>query len=325
MLQFTFLGTSSGVPTLTRNVSGLAIQHNNSKEWILIDAGEGTQHRIQQAKLSLQNLKAICITHVHGDHCYGLVGLLASAGMGARKEPLIVIAPKEIQQWFEVTCQLTDLYLPYSVEFIDVGTLTHAVQVNDEIQISTIALHHRVASYAFAIEATQQHKKLNLELLNTLQIPKGKLWGDLQQGKSVEWNDQVVDSKSVINITTLHIKAIVSGDNDQPELLKAACENVHVLIHESTYNQATLEKVGAAPMHSSAKMVAEFAQSVSLPNLILTHFSSRYHHENGMAELKQEAQQFYHGQLFMANDFDCYELNVNGELSQIHFAKPKEK
>lgn len=73
MLQFTFLGTSSGVPSLTRNVSGLAVRHSKNKDWILIDAGEGTQHRIQQTNLTLQNLKAICITHVHGDHCYGLL------------------------------------------------------------------------------------------------------------------------------------------------------------------------------------------------------------------------------------------------------------
>ena len=88
MLEFTFLGTSSGVPTLTRNVSGLAIHYGKTKDWILVDAGEGTQHRVQQAKLSLQHLKAICITHVHGDHCYGLMGLLASAGMNGRKDPI---------------------------------------------------------------------------------------------------------------------------------------------------------------------------------------------------------------------------------------------
>jgi ribonuclease Z len=79
----------------SRNVSALAIRNSKNKDWILVDAGEGTQHRIQQAKLSLQNLVAICITHVHGDHCYGLVGLLASAGMNARTAPLTIIAPKK--------------------------------------------------------------------------------------------------------------------------------------------------------------------------------------------------------------------------------------
>ena len=130
MLHFTFLGTSSGVPTLTRNVSALAIRNSKNKDWILVDAGEGTQHRIQQAKLSLQNLVAICITHVHGDHCYGLVGLLASAGMNARTAPLTIIAPKEIQQWIEVTAQLTDLHLPYPLNFINVNEAAQILQID---------------------------------------------------------------------------------------------------------------------------------------------------------------------------------------------------
>ncbi len=317
MLQFTFLGTSSGVPSLTRNVSGLAVRHSKNKDWILIDAGEGTQHRIQQTNLTLQNLKAICITHVHGDHCYGLLGLLASAGMNGRKDALTLIAPKEIQAWLASSMQLTELYLPYEIHFIDVTTIQAPVQINSELTISAHALHHRVASYAFAIEVTQQQKKLNIDALNALSIPKGKLWGDLQQGKNIEWNGETLQSQDFVEITTQHVKAIVSGDNDQPELLHQACEHADLLIHESTYTQETLEKVGASPMHSSAKMVAEFAESVKLPNLILTHFSPRYHDANGIALLEQEAKQSYTGQLFMAEDLKVFELDVNSTLRQI--------
>ncbi len=317
MLQFTFLGTSSGVPSLTRNVSGLAVRHSKNKDWILIDAGEGTQHRIQQTNLSLQNLKAICITHVHGDHCYGLLGLLASAGMNGRKDALTLIAPKEIQAWLESSMQLTELYLPYEINFIDVTTIQAPVQINSELTISAYVLHHRVASYAFAIEVIQQQKKLNVNALNALTIPKGKLWGDLQQGKNIEWNGEILQSNDFIEITMQHVKAIVSGDNDQPELLHQACKNADLLIHESTYTQKTLEKVGASPMHSSANMVAEFAESVKLPNLILTHFSPRYHDAKGIALLEQEAKQFYTGQLFMAEDLKVFELDVNSTLRQI--------
>ncbi|MFX4528042.1 MBL fold metallo-hydrolase, partial [Acinetobacter baumannii] len=85
----------------------------------------------------------ICITHVHGDHCYGLVGLLASAGMNARSKPLIVIAPKEIQQWFEITAQLTDLYLPYSLQFIDVNEAMQPQQITDEFIVQAHPLSHR--------------------------------------------------------------------------------------------------------------------------------------------------------------------------------------
>lgn len=316
MLQFTFLGTSSGVPSLMRNVSGLAVHHSKSKDWILVDAGEGTQHQIQRAKLSLQHLKAICITHVHGDHCYGLMGLLASAGMNARKESLTIIAPKNIQLWFEATQHLTDLHLPYPLHFIDVSTLDTAMPINDSMQISAIALHHRVESYAFAITATHTQKKLKTDLLDAIGLAKGKAWGDLQQGKDIEWQGQILKSVDYVDIQQHQVKAVIGGDNDQPDLLKTACLDANVLVHESTYTQATLDKVGTAPMHSSAKMVAEFAQSVQLPNLILTHFSARYHDAGGMKLISEEAEQFYQGNLVLAEDLASYELNESGQLTQ---------
>lgn len=317
MLQFTFLGTSSGVPSLTRNVSGLAVRHSKTKDWILIDAGEGTQHRIQMTNLSLQNLKAICITHVHGDHCYGLLGLLASAGMNGRKEALTLIAPKEIQTWLQSSIELTALFLAYPIHFIDVSEIRDKIEINPELFISAHALHHRVASYAFAIEVIHQQKKLNVDALNALSIPKGKLWGDLQHGQDIEWNGEILQSQDFVEVTTQQVKAIVSGDNDQPELLHQACENADILIHESTYTQETLEKVGKSPMHSSAKMVAAFAESVKLANLILTHFSPRYHDVKGIALLEQEAKKFYTGHLFMAEDLKIFELNASGQLKVV--------
>ena len=115
MLKLTFLGTSAGVPTKQRNVTALAVESLNpyasntqnatqskkSRPWVLVDCGEGTQQQLLHTKLSLHQLQAICITHVHGDHCYGLPGLLASAAMSGRCEPLIIVAPKAIATLLE--------------------------------------------------------------------------------------------------------------------------------------------------------------------------------------------------------------------------------
>ncbi|HEY4542163.1 MAG TPA: MBL fold metallo-hydrolase, partial [Noviherbaspirillum sp.] len=97
MMEIQFLGTSAGTPTKTRNVSALAIRSLDSRSWYLVDCGEGTQHRILHTRLSLRSLGAIFITHVHGDHCYGLPGLLASAGMHKRTDELSIIGPLAIQ------------------------------------------------------------------------------------------------------------------------------------------------------------------------------------------------------------------------------------
>lgn len=315
MLSFTFLGTSSGVPTLSRNVSGIAVKTTLNKKWILIDAGEGTQHRIQQAKLSLHDLSVVCITHVHGDHCYGLLGLLASAGMGARTEPLTMIAPKEIWQWFEMSAKLTDLHLPYPVHFIESRKLTATHEVFEHVLIQSYPLHHRVPCNAFAITVQRPQCKLNQTLLEQLAVPQGKLWGKLQQGLDIEWNGQLIKSADIVIHETQQTRAVIAGDNDQPELLMQACQHADVLIHESIYSQAVLDKVGSAPMQSSATMVAQFAQAAQLPNLILTHFSPRHQGDTGQTELRQEAATYYHGELFLANDLEVYELNTEGPLT----------
>ena len=317
MLHFTFLGTSSGVPTLTRNVSALAIRNSKNKDWILVDAGEGTQHRIQQAKLSLQNLVAICITHVHGDHCYGLVGLLASAGMNARTATLTIIAPKEIQQWIEVTTQLTDLHLPYPLNFINVNKAAQILQITDELSIQAHPLSHRVPSFAFSIIAQYTQKKLDTQTLIQLGVPKGKVWGDLQQGLDVQLNEQTLKAVDFIQTQTQRVHAIVGGDNDSPELLAQACQDAQLLIHESTYTQAILDKVGSGPMHSSAKMVAEFAQKHNLGNLILTHFSPRHQDQIGQKAIADEVLQYYQGNFYLADDFDQFSLDMIGQLTKI--------
>lgn len=317
MLHFTFLGTSSGVPSLTRNVSGLAIKNTQNKSWILIDAGEGTQHRIQQAKLSLKHLQAICITHVHGDHCYGLIGLLASTGMSGRTEPLTLVAPKEIHTWIQTTAQLTELYLPYKIQFIDVTTIQDGYELDNTLTLTSYPLHHRVPSYAFGITATHCQKKLDTQKLIEIGLPKGKAWGDLQNGHDVVHNEQTLNSKDYVTISEQRVHAVVGGDNDELPLLKHACQTADLLIHEATYTQEILEKVGAYPMHSSAKMVAEFAEQEQLPALILTHFSPRYHDEKGMSQLKEEIQTYYSGVFFMADDLNEYLLNSEGQVLHV--------
>lgn len=109
---------------------------------------------------------------------------------------------------------------------------------------------------------------------------------------------KIILSNDVLSKTIQQVYAIVGGDNDQPNLLADACKHANLLIHETTYTQTVLDKVGAAPMHSSAKMVAEFAESIKLPNLIATHLSTRYHDTQGVQMIQDEIAQYYHGHFF---------------------------
>lgn len=318
-MDLLFLGTSSGTPTKQRNVTALALQPENSKHWYLIDCGEGTQHQLLHCSLSLKTLKAVLITHVHGDHCYGLLGLLASASMLGRQEPLTLIAPQAIEDWLKASCQLTELYLPYTVNFFAVEQLKE--WHDDEVQIQPTLLAHRVPSYAYTFIENNIEPSLNTQKLLAEQIPQGQLWGQLKKGLDVEWQGKILHSQDYLVASRPARKIIVGGDNDTPELLTQACDQAQVLIHEATYTEDIAAKVGAKVQHSSAAIVAKFAQQQQLPHLILTHFSPRYQNNTeqspSIADIQQEAVQYYQGKLYLAEDFAKYRLTKTGELLSV--------
>ena len=313
-MQFVFLGTSSGVPTLQRNVSGLAVQASGQKAWVLVDCGEGTQHQLLRAGWSLRHLAAICITHVHGDHCYGLPGLLASAGMAGRTEPVRLIAPAPIQALLHAVVQTTDLHLPFALEFVEVATLAEAgteALALPGLTVRAVALSHRVPSYAYCLRETAPGPKLNVAQLRADAVPEGTLWGRLQRGEDV----QLADGRRVCAAAyqlppPVPPQLIVAGDNDQPELLSAHVDAHTVLVHEATFTQEQWQRTGRQFQHSSAQQVAAWAQTTALAGLILTHFSARYHGQAqgvpALTPLMVEAAAHFFGPMFLANDLDTF-------------------
>jgi ribonuclease Z len=315
-MEILFLGTSSGTPTKTRNVSALALRPPQTKAWYLVDCGECTQHQLLHAPLSLLDLAAIFITHIHGDHCYGLPGLLASAGMLNRTQPLTIAGPPAVRHFVEGVMETTQLRLPYPVEYIDVEKIS-AMRQFAEVEVQSTALSHRVPSYGYSFSEKGIRGKLDALKLKQDGIPPGPVWNRIQQGQNaVLPNGHAVTADNYLLPPRKPRKIIVGGDNDTPALLAAQAVDADVLIHEATYTEAVLEKVGAAPQHSSAKQVAQFAQEAGIPNLVLTHFSPRYHEQKGetLALLEAEARSFYRGRLFLANDGGHYTLDTSGWL-----------
>lgn len=316
-MRITFLGTSSGMPTLRRNVTAAVIAPENSKRWYLVDCGEATQHQLLRTRFSMQHLQAIFITHVHGDHCYGLPGLLASAGTMGRSEALTIVAPSSISLFIAAICQHTLLDLPYAVDFHPVEELT-GLSTKD-YQVGRIALSHRVPSFAYQFSDLVSSTRLDTRKLRSAGVLPGPLWGALQAGENVDLpgGGRLQASEYLLPVKPQRI--IVGGDNDQPELLAEYAPELDLLIHEATYTASVAQQVEPGPQHSSARSVASFAQRLGIPNLILTHFSKRYHHsaEASIAEVQQEAEAYYQGRLYLANDFDEYQLLADGELQRL--------
>lgn len=318
-MEIQFLGTSSGTPTKTRNVSGLALRSFVTRGWYLVDCGEGTQHRILHTSLSLATLQAIFITHIHGDHCYGLPGLLASAGLLNRADPLLIVGPPEVRGYVECVLDTTRLRLPYALEFIAIedGAVIGGLQ---DFDVRVTAMSHRVPSYAFSFTERAVENKLDVEKLKREGVVRGPDWGRLQQGEPVIAPDgRVLQSGDYLLPRRKPRKIIVGGDNDAPERLHDEAASADVLVHEATYTEDMLKKVGPAPQHSCARQVAQAASEAGLVNLVLTHFSPRYQEDGGtpaLAEIEAEARQVYSGNLFLASDLDRYILDRQGVLTK---------
>ncbi|MEK8032899.1 MBL fold metallo-hydrolase [Ideonella sp. DXS29W] len=324
-MELLFLGTSSGTPTKSRNVTALAVLDEQGPGWCLVDAGEGTQHQVLKSPLSLRDLRAILVTHVHGDHCYGLPGLLASAGLSGRQAPLQIIAPEGIEEWLRATQAATQLHLPFEMEFIRAEPVRHLPL--GPWRVDAVELSHRVPSFAYAFTEAQVEPMLDTEKLAQDGVPQGPLWGRLKKGIEVEHAGRVLRPADYLKHPFAPRKIIVGGDNDRPDLLAEACAGCQVLVHEATYTADVAAKVGPGVGHSHAAAVAAFAESVGLPHLVLTHFSARYQANTGESsgmgsgptidDIRAEAAAAYRGQLWLADDFARYRLLRTGEFGPV--------
>ncbi|UPF01675.1 ribonuclease Z [Pseudomonas mosselii] len=318
-MDLQFLGTSSGVPTKARNVSATAVIEASGTGWYLVDCGEGTQHQLLHSPLSVRDLRAILITHVHGDHCFGLPGLLASAGMSGRKEPLQLVLPADLQTWVRQSLAVSDTYLPFELQMQPVETFTGLEHGN--VQIGVVELSHRVPSYGFVFEERDPEPRLDTQRLQADGIPAGPMWGQLARGKTVEHEGRQLDPQTYLQPTRPAQRIIVCGDNDRPELLSTLAANVDVLVHEATFTQPVVERTQATFGHSTAAAVARFAETAGVRNLVLTHFSARYQSGGGrggsIEEVREEAQAHYNGHLTLARDLQRYRLGRDGVVVEV--------
>ncbi|GAA3945588.1 ribonuclease Z [Allohahella marinimesophila] len=319
-MELIFLGTSAGTPTLRRNVSGAAIRRQHAKRWYLVDCGEGTQHRILKTPLSLYTLDAIFITHVHGDHCFGLPGLLASASMSGRTEPMRIYAPPAIEQFIRVAIDTSQSWLSYEIEFIPITQAQQDLDCGD-FTVDVTELSHRVPSFAYGFTEKPGQRKLNVKKLRADQVPAGPDWGLIHQGKDVTLADgRLLRSNEYLLPEPKRRKIIICGDNDTPDCLADSAKTAEVVVHEATYTEDVAQALKFDPQHSTAQAIAAFAEAAAVKNLVLTHFSSRFQQigrgPRTMAEIEAEARACYSGHLHLANDLHRFRLDAEGRLER---------
>lgn len=318
-MDLQFLGTSAGVPTKARNVSATAVIEASGKNWYLVDCGEATQHQLLRTSLSLRDLRAVFITHVHGDHCFGLPGLLGSTAMGGRTEPLDLILPAALHEWVRLSLAVSDCHLPYALRLHAVETL--GGWSSRHVQVETVRLSHRVPCHGYVFSEINPDPRLDVERLDAEGVPRGPLWGELARGHTVEHAGRMFASRDYLRPTRPARRVIVCGDNDTPQLLAEVIPGVDVLVHEATFTEPVIERTGQTYGHSTAAAIARFAATSGVPNLVLTHFSARYQanpqRSPSIDDIREEARAHYGGQLILARDLQRYHLGRDGRLEPV--------
>lgn len=321
-MKFRFLGTSAGGPTLERNVAALALTFEQKSSWYLFDAGDGTQQQILRTSLSLPRLDKIFITHMHGDHCYGLPGLLTSRGlMSGGEKDITIYGPVGIKEFVLTVLHLSHTNLDYQINFVEF-TDSQTVFEDDSEIIRCVKLSHDAPSFGYVLDEKERPGEFDVAKARAAGIPSGPLYGKLSRGETVVLEDgREFNGADFIGTPRKGRRVIIGGDNDSPELLGDYLNDADLFIHESTHTQEVKDNLRWDARHSTAQSVAAVAERANVTNLILTHFSPRYglklpsDHVSSVARISEEAQVAYNGMLYLAQDFDCFSLDRNGALS----------
>lgn len=313
-MQVTFLGTSSGVPTRARNVSAVALRLPQRAELWLFDCGEGTQHQFLRSDLRVSQLRRIFVTHMHGDHVFGLPGLLASLGLAGSCAGIDLYGPDPLRDYLEGVMRTSSTRIGYPLR-------THRVKEaaargclvldDDDITVRCTALTHRVPAYAYRVDQKPRAGRFDVEQARALGIPPGPVYAELKAGRSVTLDDgRVIRGEALCGPPRPGCSVVYCTDTVFSEAAVALARGADLLIHESTFSHGEAE-LAIARQHSTSTMAAQTALEAGVKRLVLTHLSPRYVAGNPMTpdDLVAEARAIF-PETIVAKDFLSLEVGA---------------
>ena len=301
MLSVTILGNNSAVPAFNRHPTSQVVSHDGNN--YLVDCGEGTQIQMIKYKIRRGKISHIFISHLHGDHYFGLVGLLNTFGLLNHIQELHVFGPAPLQQIIELQMKVAETILPYPLHF---HTLTrHEVLVdNEDIRITAFPTAHRIECYGFLFEEKEGKRKLLIDKVRKLNIPVS-FYSSLQLGKDyITPRGKVIRNFEVTSDPQKPKKYAFCADTKYDENLIKYIYGCDMIYHETTYLDNMKDKAHER-FHCTTKQAAELAKKAMVKKLLIGHFSSKY---ATLEQFESEAKEV----------FPNTELAIEGSSYEIH-------
>ncbi len=305
-MEITFLGTGAGIPSKERNVTAIIVNFlAEMKQLWLFDCGEATQHQLLHTTIKPRKITKIFITHLHGDHLFGLPGLLSSRSFLGGKDPVTLYGPQGLKQFVETSLKTSGSRLTYDLRFVE---LTEAGDVfeDDLVKVDCVKLDHGIDSYGYRISEKDRPGKLDTQKLQDLGISPGPIYRKIKtQEQTILEDGTVLNRKDFLGSPKKGKKLVLFGDTRYMPEHREFIEHADVLVHEATFHHEN-KALAYDYFHSTTVQAATFAKDASVKALLLTHISSRYQRADEKM-LVQEARDIFPNTM-IAHDFYTFQV-----------------
>ena len=297
-MKLTILGCHSATPRTNTKPTSQVLEIRN--HLFLIDCGEGTQVELRRNKIKFARIKHIFISHLHGDHYFGLVGLISTFRLLTREAELHIYCPKGLKEVITLQMKLGDSWTNYPLIFHELDSKASELIFEDEnVEVYTIPLDHRIYTNGFLFKEKEGNRKLDMNavLNNNIDV---SYYRKLQQGFDVMNEDGILIKNETVTKKGIKPKSYAfCSDTVYNESIVSIINGTDILYHESTFLEKN-KKLAGPTKHSTAKQAAEIAKKANVGTLILGHYSTRY---NDLEVFRTEAKTI----------FDHVELAVDGK------------
>ncbi len=301
-MNLTILGCYAATPRTFTNPTSQVLEINN--RLFLIDCGEGTQVQLRKNKVKFSAINHIFISHLHGDHFYGLIGLISTFNLLNRNNPLTVYGPVGVKEIIKLQLKMSNSWPQYELNFVELSSnQSEIIFEDDKVIVKTIPLKHRIYTNGFLFNEKPKERKLNVAAVQEYEI-ETCYYQNIKNGRDITLDDGRIISNELLTFDPPAPKSYAfCSDTVYNEEIVNVIKNVDVLYHESTFLDSE-EVLAEKTMHSTAKQAAKIAKLANAKQLVLGHYSTRY---TSIDLFKEEAQSVFE-EILLSDDGVTFEF-----------------